>query len=67
MPTAVDWPMSLPVSSLTIWYVSVPLLETTPTLPGVKMLFGMMEALALPGDRTPGQFGPIRVASFMRR
>ncbi len=67
MPTAVLWPIPLWVSSLTIWYVSVPLRLTTPTLPGAKMSRGMMETLAFSGERTPGQFGPIRVASFIRR
>ena len=65
MPTAVLWPMPLWVSSLTIWYVSVPLRLTTPTRPGAKMSRGMMETLDLPGESTPGQFGPMSVASFV--
>ena len=31
-----------------------------PTLPGLKMLPGMMPILHSPGVITPGQFGPIR-------
>ncbi len=33
--------------------------ETTPTLPGLKNAAGMIPTFALPGDRIPGQFGPI--------
>src|SRR5882757_1630123 len=56
MPTAVEKPMSR--SSYIIWYVSVPDLETSPIRPSVVMSAGMMPALDLPGDATPGQFGP---------
>jgi len=31
-----------------------------PTLPGLKMLAGMMPILLSPAVTTPGQFGPIR-------
>ena len=34
--------------------------DTTPTLPGLKNAAGMIPTLALPGERIPGQFGPIR-------
>ena len=34
--------------------------ETTPTLPFLKMLPGMMPILHSSGVSTPGQFGPIR-------
>ena len=34
--------------------------ETIPTLPGLKMLPGMMPILHSPAVMTPGQFGPIR-------
>ena len=37
----------------------MPDLETTPILPGSKNWAGMMPTLALPGESTPGQFGPI--------
>src|SRR5579859_7780244 len=61
IPTAVENPMSL--SSYIIWYVSVPDLETRPIVPSLVMSAGMMPALDLPGDATPGQLGPtIRVA-----
>src|SRR5258708_1126396 len=40
-------------------YVSVPERDTMPTLPGVKMLPGMMPILHSPAVITPGQFGPI--------
>ncbi len=33
--------------------------ETMPTLPGLKMLPGMMPILHSPAVITPGQFGPI--------
>jgi len=39
----------------------VPERETTPTLPRVKMVPGMMPILHSPAVMTPGQFGPIRV------
>src|SRR5580658_4992430 len=57
MPTAVEKPMSR--SSYIIWYVSVPDLETRPIRPSVVMSAGMMPALDLPGEATPGQFGPM--------
>src|SRR5450755_3526785 len=57
MPTAVEKPMSR--SSYIIWYVSVPDLETRPIRPAVVMSAGMMPALDLPGEATPGQFGPM--------
>src|SRR5215831_3470583 len=56
IPTAVEKPMSL--SSYIIWYVSVPDLETRPIRPSVVMSAGMIPALDLPGEATPGQFGP---------
>ena len=34
--------------------------DTSPTPPGEKKSAGMIPTLALPGDSTPGQFGPIR-------
>jgi hypothetical protein len=48
------------VRSWTIWYTSVPERETTPTGPSVQTSPGMMPTLALPGEMTPGQFGPIK-------
>jgi hypothetical protein len=39
--------------------VSVPERDTIPTLPGLKMLPGMMPILHSPAVITPGQFGPI--------
>src|SRR5215813_1264466 len=56
MPTAVEKPMS--PSSYIIWYVSVPDLETRPIRPSLVMSAGMIPALDLPGEATPGQFGP---------
>ena len=44
--------------------MSVPLRLTTPTRPGEKMSRGMMETFALPGESTPGQLGPMSVASL---
>ena len=41
-------------------YVSVPLFETMPILPSRQMWPGMIPALLLPGEMTPGQFGPMR-------
>ena len=61
MPTIVDWPMPSCVSSFPIWYVSVPERLTSPTGPAEKISAGMIPTFALPGDRTPGQFGPISV------
>src|SRR5215469_12753337 len=44
--------------SYIIWYVSVPDLDTRPIRPSDVMSAGMMPALDLPGEATPGQFGP---------
>ena len=33
--------------------------DTTPTLPSLKNEAGMIPTLALPGERMPGQLGPI--------
>src|SRR5216683_2682349 len=61
IPTAVEKPMSR--SSYIIWYVNVPDLDTRPIRPSVVMSAGIMPALDLRGEATPGQFGPtIRVA-----
>jgi hypothetical protein len=38
----------------------VPERETMPTLPGLKMLAGMMPIFDSPAVTTPGQFGPMR-------
>jgi hypothetical protein len=49
------------MNQLTASYVKVPDLETTPTVPGWKMLAGMMPILHPPpssGAMTPGQLGP---------
>src|ERR1700761_9076288 len=62
MPTAVEKPMSR--SSYIIWYVSVPDLETSPIRPSEVMSAGMMPALDLPGEATPGQFGPMMRVLF---
>src|SRR5215467_1143969 len=56
IPTHVEKPMSR--SSYIIWYVSVPDLDTRPIRPSEVMSAGMMPALDLPGEATPGQFGP---------
>ena len=61
MPTIVDWPIPSCVSSCPIWYVSVPERETRPTGPSLKISAGMIPTFALPGERTPGQFGPTSV------
>ena len=37
----------------------MPDLETSPIRPAVVMSAGMMPALDLPGEATPGQFGPM--------
>ena len=58
MPTMVELPSPSCVSSCPIWYVSVPERETSPTVPSEKISAGMMPAFALPGESTPGQFGP---------
>ncbi len=60
MPTIDEFPAPACLSSLPIWYVSVPDFETTPMDPVSKNCAGMIPTLALPGERTPGQFGPIR-------
>ncbi len=59
MPTIVELPKPLCASTLPIWCVSVPERETKPTLLSLKNAAGMMPTLALPGERMPGQFGPI--------
>src|SRR6266550_106243 len=46
-----------------ISYVNVPLRDTTPILPGLQMFPGMMPTLLLPGEMSPGQFGPISRAA----
>ena len=40
--------------------------ETRPIAPAAKTSAGMIPAFALPGERTPGQFGPIIVTPFGR-
>jgi hypothetical protein len=42
-------------------------LELRDDVDGVKISAGMIPAFALPGERTPGQFGPIIVTSFFDR
>jgi hypothetical protein len=42
-----------------IWYVSVPDRLTSPTLPGLVISPGMMPTFDLPGEISPGQFGPM--------
>ena len=61
MPTIVELPRPSCVSSWPIWYVSVPERETRPTFPSLKISAGMIPTFALPGERTPGQFGPTSV------
>ena len=61
MPTIVELPSPSCVSSWPIWYVSVPERETSPTAPSLKISAGMIPTFALPGESTPGQFGPIIV------
>jgi len=63
MPMQVDWPRPASVVCLTASYVSVPLRETMPTLPGMWMWPGMMPILHSPGVITPGQFGPTSTTS----
>ena len=58
MPTIVELPSPIWVSSWPIWYVSVPERDTSPMLPGVKISAGMIPTFALPGESAPGQFGP---------
>ena len=38
----------------------MPDFETTPIAPGSKNCAGMIPTFDFPGDRTPGQLGPIR-------
>ena len=40
--------------------------ETTPTGPGVASWAGMIPSFAPPGERRPGQFGPITVVPQSR-
>ena len=61
IPTMVEFPSPSWVSSWPIWYVSVPDRETSPIAPSLKISAGMIPTFAFPGDRTPGQFGPIIV------
>ena len=66
MPMAVDWPSPARVSWSTASYVSVPERETTPTLPGSKIIVGMMPTLTdAPGVSRPGQLGPTRRTPFL--
>ncbi len=58
IPIAVDCPMPRTVNWYTASYVSVPERDTIPTEPSLWMRAGMMPTLALPGEITPGQFGP---------
>ena len=67
MPTIVEFPSPSCVSSCPIWYVSVPERETSPIAPSEKISAGMIPTFALPGERTPGQFGPIIATPFPRR
>ena len=67
MPTIVELPRPSCVSSWPIWYVSVPERETRPTAPSLKISAGMIPTFALPGESTPGQFGPIIVTPFGRK
>ena len=59
MPTTVLCPMPARVSSSTTSYVKVPLREITPTFPREKSPDGMIPIFTSPGERSPGQFGPI--------
>jgi hypothetical protein len=61
IPTIEDCPIPSCVSSFPIWYVSVPERLTRPTLPCEKISAGMIPTFALPGESTPGQFGPTSV------
>jgi hypothetical protein len=63
IPTIVELPRPSWVSSCPIWYVSVPERETSPMPPSLKISPGMIPTFALPGERTPGQFGPTSVMS----
>ena len=66
IPTIVEFPRPSCVNSWPIWYVSVPERETRPIDPSLKISAGMIPTFALPGDRAPGQFGPIIVTPFAR-
>ena len=66
MPTIDELPRPRWATSWPIWYVSVPERETRPMFPCRKTSAGMIPTFALPGDSTPGQFGPIRVTPFGR-
>ncbi len=66
IPTIVELPSPICVSSWPIWYVSVPERETRPMLPSVKISAGMIPTFALPGESAPGQFGPSIVTPFGR-
>ena len=61
IPTIVELPSPIWVSSWPIWYVSVPERETSPIEPSRKISAGMIPTLALPGESAPGQFGPSSV------
>jgi hypothetical protein len=67
IPTIVEFPKPRWASSFPIWYVSVPERETRPTPPSEKKWAGMIPTLALPGERTPGQLGPISRVEPRRR
>ena len=61
MPTMVELPRPICVSSWPIWYVSVPERETRPDVPSAKISAGMIPTFDLPGESAPGQFGPSMV------
>ena len=65
-PMQVDWPIWFFVRLSAISYVKVPLLEATPTFPGVKTCAGIIPTLHFPGVIIPGVFGPIMVAFAWR-
>ena len=54
IPTIVELPRPIWVSSWPIWYVSVPDRETSPMSPGWKISAGMIPTLALPGESARG-------------
>ena len=58
IPTIDEFPAPACLSSLPIWYVSVPDFETTPIEPLSKNWAGMIPTLAFSGESTPGQLGP---------
>ena len=66
MPTIVELPSPSCASSWPIWYVSVPERETRPIFPRRRSPPGMIPTFALPGERTPGQFGPMSVTPSPR-